>query len=99
MLSVSKIFVNPLVRVSYTSAARDSQNSIFELFLERIIGPFVAMAYDIRDWWVSCRLATHRAERDEKVREWERGSGETEGGEFCLNDQMQLLTPWGWAHV
>jgi len=85
--------------VAYTAAARASQNSLFELFLERVIGPFVAVAYDIRDWWVSGRLAAHGAQREEKVREWERRTGQREAGEFCLNDQMQLLTPWGWAHV
>ena len=95
----SQTIVNPLVRVAYTRGAYLSQNSVFQIFLERVVGPYVALAYDIRDWWVQCKIARDIAERREKVREWERVSGEVEVGEYCLIDQMQLLMPWGWAHI
>jgi len=94
-----KTYVNSLVRVSYNLSAYRARNSIFQMFLERVVGWAVAAAYDLRDWWVQCRLAAHAAERREKIREWERDTGLEEVGTFCLNDQMQLLTPWGWAHV
>jgi hypothetical protein len=67
--------------------------------MERFVGPFVAIAYDIRDWWVHGRLRQHEAERRGKIREWERETGGKEVGDYCLNDELQLLTPWGWAHV
>jgi hypothetical protein len=67
--------------------------------MERFVGPFVAIAYDLRDWWVRGRLMQHEAERREKLRKWERETGEKEVGDYCLNDELQLLTPWGWAHV
>jgi hypothetical protein len=92
-------YVNPLVRVAYTESAYRSRSNIIQIFLERVFGWFVAIGYDIRDWWWQCRLANHAAERKLKIKEWEKASGEQEVGEFCLNDQMQLLTPWGWAHV
>lgn len=95
----TQTFLNPLVRVSYTQPAFATQNSIRQMFLERVVGPFVALAYDIRDWWVRTRIQGHFAARREKVREWERRTGEREVGDYCLIDQMQLLTPWGWAHV
>jgi hypothetical protein len=95
----TKVFVNPLVRVSYTNGASIAQFSLIELFMERFVGPFVAIAYDIRDWWVQCRLAQHKGERREKIRDWERKTGGEEVGTYCLIDQLQLLTPWGWAHV
>jgi hypothetical protein len=93
------VFVNPLVRVSYTTVAHNAQNSISQLFRERIFGHFVALAFDIRDWWVRSRLNAHAAERRAKIHEWEETTGEKEVGEYCLIDQMQLLTPWGWAHI
>ena len=94
-----KTFLNPLVRVSYTPSAFESQNSILQMFLERIIGPLVAIAYDVRDWCLRSRIQGYFAARREKVREWERATGKEEVGDYCLIDQMQLLTPWGWAHV
>lgn len=94
-----RTYLNTLVRVSYNAASFAAQNSVFQIFMERVVGHFVAWAYDFRDWWVQCRLARHSAERREKIRDWERMTGEREVGEYCLNDQMQLLTPWGWAHV
>ena len=92
-------YVNPLIRVSYTENAYGAQSSAIEMFLERVVGWFVAIGYDFRDWWVQCRLANHAAQRKLKIKEWEKMSGQQEVGTFCLNDQMQLLTPWGWAHV
>jgi hypothetical protein len=85
--------------VSYTASAFASQNSVFQIFMERVVGYFVAWTYDFRDWLIQCRLAAHLAKRREKIREWERITGEHEVGEHCLLDQMQLLTPSGWAHV
>ena len=67
--------------------------------MERVIGPFVASVCDLRDWWLQRRLARFKAERREKVQKWERISGKQEVGEYCLIDQMQLLTPRGWVHV
>jgi Cryptococcal mannosyltransferase 1 len=97
-VSPGRTYLNTLVRVSYTASAFAAQNSIFQIFMERVVGYIVAWAYDIRDWCVQCRLARHSAERKEKIRGWERITGEREVGEYCLNDQMQLLTPSGWAH-
>ena len=97
--SPGETYLNPLVRVSYTSGAYRTQNSVSQIFLERIVGHFVAWAYDIRDWWAQCRLAQRAAERRMKVREWEQMTGLKEVGEHCLDDRLQLLTPWGWAHV
>jgi hypothetical protein len=94
-----QIYLNPLVRVSYTRAACSAQNSVVQLFMERVIGPFVASVCDLRDWWLQRRLARFKAERREKVKKWERISGKQEVGEYCLIDQMQLLTPRGWVHV
>ena len=95
----TQTFVNTLVRVSYTKAAYEAQNSLLQKFMEQVMGHFNAWAYDIRDWWVQYRLARHLAERTAKITEWESISGQKEVGEFCLTDQLQLLTPWGWAHI
>jgi hypothetical protein len=92
-------YLNPLVRVAYTNSAYNSRNSVIQIFMERVVGYFVAWAYDIRDWWAHHRLAIHAAKRKEKIREWTRKTGMEEVGEYCLIDQLQLLTPWGWAHV
>jgi hypothetical protein len=97
--SPPETFLNPLVRVSYTRSAWETQNSVQQMFLERVVGPIVAIGYDVRDWWVGKRIRAHFAARREKVREWERRTGRKEIGDYCLVDQMQLLTPWGWAHV
>jgi hypothetical protein len=94
-----QIFVNPLVRVSYTKTAHNLQNSVLPLFLETVGGQFVALIYDIRDWLFSHQLARYKAEREEKVREWERTSGQKEIGEYCLTDNLQILTPQGWEIV
>ena len=67
--------------------------------MERVVGIFVAWAYDIRDWWLQCKLAKHATERREKIKKWTRMTGMEEVGEHCLIDQLQLLTPWGWSHV
>jgi hypothetical protein len=93
------VFVNPLVRVSYTTAAHNAQNSISQLVMERVLGRFVALVFDVRDWWVRSRLARYTEERNAKIREWEKNGGEGEVGMYCLIDEMQLLTPWGWAHI
>ena len=67
--------------------------------MERVVGHFVAWAYDIRDWLLQGRLVRHAAERREKVRKWTEMTGMEEVGEYCLLDQLQLLTPLGWEHV
>ena len=67
--------------------------------MERVLSHFVAWVYDIRNWWVQCRLAQDTVGRQAKVRAWETVTGQRELGDFCLTDQMQLLTPEGWAHV
>jgi hypothetical protein len=85
--------------VAYTKSAYNAQNSIFQVFIEKITGPIVALGYDIRDWWSQCQLARYAAERREKIRQWERRTGLEEIGAYCLIDNLQLLTPWGWAHV
>lgn len=72
---------------------------MLEFFIERIVGPFVALAYDIRDWWFQCHFAKQAAERREKIREWERKTRLEEVGTYCLIDRMQILTPRGWVHV
>lgn len=59
----------------------------------------MALIYDIRDWWFSRRLDRYKAERAEKVRGWERTSGQEEVGEYCLTDNLQILTPQGWEIV
>ena len=94
-----QIYLNPLVRASYTRSACSAQNSVVQLFMERVIGPLVASVCDLRAWLLQRRLAQFKAERREKVRKWERITGKQEVGEHCLIDQMQLLTPWGWVHV
>lgn len=94
-----QVYVNPLVKVSYIPSASSAQNSIAQLFIERIVGPFVAIIYDIRGWWVQCKLAQHSSQRKAKIMEWERNTGRKELGEYCLIDRLQLLTPWGWTHV
>jgi hypothetical protein len=97
--SSSQIYVNPLVRVSYTKSAYNAQNSVFQVFIEKIVGPIVALVYDLGDWWFQCRLARYAADRREKIQQWERRTGLEEVGEHCLIDNLQLLTPWGWEHV
>jgi hypothetical protein len=92
-------YLNLLVRVAYTNSAYKSQNSATEIFIERVVGHFVAWAYDIREWLVQGRLARHAAERREKVRKWTEMTGMEEVGEYCLLDQLQLLTPLGWEHI
>ena len=92
-------YLNPLIRVAYTNSAYRAQNSVVQIYMERVVGHFVAWAYDIRDWCVQGRLATRAAERRKKINEWTRMTGMEEVGEHCLIDQLQLLTPWGWAHV
>jgi hypothetical protein len=95
----AQTFVNPLVRVSYTESAYHSRNSVFQLFIEKVTGPIVALGYDIRNWWFQCQLAQHAAQRREKIRQWEKNTGQEEVGDYCLIDRLQLLTPWGWAKV
>jgi hypothetical protein len=95
----NQVFLNPLVRVSYTPAASKAQTSILQLVIERVTARYVGIAYDIRDWWVRRKLVKDRTERAEKVRKWEQETGEKGVGEVCLIDQMQLLTPNGWAHI
>ena len=98
-LSTSQTFINPLVRVAYTESAYRARNSIFQVFIEKVIGPCVAVVYDLRDWWFQCRLARLAAERRELIRQWAGRTGQREVGDYCLIDRLQLLTPWGWSHV
>jgi hypothetical protein len=93
------VFVNPLVRISYTPAAHDAQNSFGQAIRERLLGQFIAWAYDIRDFCLGFRLNWYVKRRRENIRNWEKKHGQEEVGGFCLIDQMQILTPWGWAHI
>ena len=93
------IFINSLVKVSYTKAAHKSQDTIGQVFMEKFMGGIIALAYDVRNIFYHHRLARYTRERHKKVMEWENETGMREIGEFCLEDQMQVLTPWGWAHV
>lgn len=98
--SASKsVFVNTLVRVFYTAAAKHSQNSMQQLFMEGVFSHFVAWAYDIRDWWVRKRLLQDMSFRLMRVQGWEYGTEKKEPGAFCLTDQLQVLRPDGWAHI
>jgi hypothetical protein len=97
--SSKQTFINSLVRVSYTKAAHKSQDTISQIFIEKFMGGIVAFAYDIRNIFYRHRLAKYVRDRHEKVLAWEGQTGLKEEGEFCLEDQMQVLTPWGWAHV
>jgi hypothetical protein len=96
-LSTSKpILLNPNVIVGYNGSAYEAMHSP-----EAFMSPF----YIFRATWENRlrRLFTLTWLKEWKVRQiiamWMDHSGETELGEFCTINEMQVIYERGWKHV
>lgn len=94
------VWLNPHVRVGYSSAAYEAVHSAHPSALWPPLGERIRGVWTNRLWrWVTWTgpQAWRIARR---VRRWERGHpGEFEPGVGCLINEMQVLVRNGWAHV
>ncbi|KAJ5573545.1 uncharacterized protein N7459_007972 [Penicillium hispanicum] len=91
------IYLNPLVRVGYSSPAYVAVNPIVNWLSPRTIlqGLWVNR---IRRWttttWFEDRYVRNRVSRWAAL-----DKNNYEPGEVCIVNEMQVLHPWGWVHV
>ncbi|PLB53630.1 hypothetical protein P170DRAFT_371759 [Aspergillus steynii IBT 23096] len=93
--SLSGVYLNPRVRVGYHGAAYDAVHPGEQWLTSWKIWAGL-WSNRLRRWGSVNRS---RRETQKRVVSWEREHGQEERGAFCLIDEMQVLRPWGWAHV
>lgn len=91
-----RTYINPQVRVGYSSEAYDATHPQESLLSCCRITKSV-WENRIRRWVTLPWLKEWRIHRS--VGEWRRSSKQEESGEICLVDEMQVLVENGWAHV
>ncbi|KAF1974483.1 putative polysaccharide export protein [Bimuria novae-zelandiae CBS 107.79] len=91
------VFVNPRVRVGYTSEAYEAMRN-GEVTLSSIIIGLRLWENRIRRWTTTPMLKT-RAVASRLQRWYEDDPTNEEPGGFCLINEMQVLRKIGWAHV
>ncbi|KAI9036511.1 glycosyltransferase family 69 protein [Aspergillus affinis] len=93
--TLSGVFVNPRVRVGYHGAAYEAVHPGEQWLTTWNIWAGL-WENRLRRW---SGVNRSRREVQKRVAQWELKHGQEERGSFCLIDEMQVLRPWGWAHV
>jgi hypothetical protein len=91
-----RTYLNPQVRVGYNGVAYNNVHPQKILLSSWEIYKALWENRLLR-WTTSPRLKEWKIRR--KVAEWKRSSKESEAGEICLINEMQVLVENGWAHV
>jgi hypothetical protein len=94
-LRAKRTYLNPQVRVGYNGMAYDDVHP--QQILLSSWGIYRALWENrLRRWTTSPWLKEWKIRK--KVAEWRRSSKDTEPGEICLINEMQVLVENGWAH-
>lgn len=96
-LSATKgIYLNPAVKVGYSTAAYDAMHSRYASM--SLLWMYVSIWQNRILRWTTTPWFKERTVHN-RVTEWSKDTRDTEPGEFCLVDEMQVIFERGWKHA